>query len=387
MFAPGPRRAWVEQRKAIGEKGRLAMRYFVVMGLVAASGVATSAYAQRTTAGYPNICADAASAPPPVPEGSATGGVVDMALHEPTCTLYVLVTAGSESDNNFFTDTVVQNAAEHQWIIDRFLSGSNSNRILGIGGSPTGQPLPFAAWQPGQPDNAGGCSGVSGCSTGLNECRIVMNWHFAKGLPGAVLGSWNDVPAWGRSSNASGVCTEPPSTRYLALRRISLPYFSASMPTCVENENVVWQYRELRQGIASTLGGALLVTVPVTYAWERNGQTLADGPTAEGSIIAGATTGELTLTNPQFNDEGLYTLVITGPCGIVRQTVRVYVNPTECSSIDHNRDGVYPDPQDVVDFIMTFGQGGVDFNRDDIFPADEDITAFFSVLAGGPCIR
>jgi hypothetical protein len=36
---------------------------------------------------------------------------------------------------------------------------------------------------------------------------------------------------------------------------------------------------------------------------------------------------------------------------------------------------------------MTFGQGGVDFNRDDIFPADEDITAFFSVLAGGPCIR
>jgi hypothetical protein len=159
------------------------------------------------------------------------------------------------------------------------------------------------------------------------------------------------------------------------------------MPTCVENENVVWQYRELRQGIASTLGGALLVTVPVTYAWERNGQTLADGPTAEGSIISGATTGELTLTNPQFNDEGLYTLVITGPCGIVRQTVRVYVNPTECSSIDHNRDGVYPDPQDVVDFIMTFGQGGVDFNRDDIFPADEDITAFFSVLAGGPCIR
>jgi hypothetical protein len=164
-------------------------------------------------------------------------------------------------------------------------------------------------------------------------------------------------------------------------------YYSANMPTCVENTTSVWQFREAREGTAITLGGEVVAGVPVTFRWEYNGTPATDGPTSAGSVITGALTGELTIAGAQFADEGLYTLVISGPAGVVRQTLRVYVNPTECSSLDHNRDGVYPDVQDAIDFVMTFGQGGVDFNNDDIFPDDQDILAFFSVLSGGPCIR
>jgi hypothetical protein len=69
-----------------------------------------------------------------------------------------------------------------------------------------------------------------------------------------------------------------------------------------------------------------------------------------------------------------------------------------CSDIDFNNDGLFPDDQDLLDYLFVLaggacstdppvGQGcdGLDFNNDTITPSDEDLIAFLVVLAGGTC--
>ncbi len=71
--------------------------------------------------------------------------------------------------------------------------------------------------------------------------------------------------------------------------------------------------------------------------------------------------------------------------------------PTGCDSVDFNRNGVFPEDQDVVDFfdVLAGGQpvtcdpalgcNDIDFNNNGVFPEDQDIVDFFNVLAGGSC--
>jgi len=67
----------------------------------------------------------------------------------------------------------------------------------------------------------------------------------------------------------------------------------------------------------------------------------------------------------------------------------------ECGSVDYNNDGLFPDNQDLVDFLAVFGGGAcstgacgdLDFNNDGLFPDSRDVEAFFSVFGGGPCVR
>jgi len=73
--------------------------------------------------------------------------------------------------------------------------------------------------------------------------------------------------------------------------------------------------------------------------------------------------------------------------------------PTGCDSIDFNRDGLYPDNFDLVDFLSVFAGGNctgqptgappcnadIDFNNDGLFPDNEDIFSFFRVFGGGDC--
>jgi hypothetical protein len=67
-----------------------------------------------------------------------------------------------------------------------------------------------------------------------------------------------------------------------------------------------------------------------------------------------------------------------------------------CGSIDFNRDGLFPDDQDLIDFLSVLAGGTcstgsstgcdiIDFNRDGLFPDDADLLAFLVVLAGGSC--
>jgi hypothetical protein len=64
-----------------------------------------------------------------------------------------------------------------------------------------------------------------------------------------------------------------------------------------------------------------------------------------------------------------------------------------CNSIDFNGDGLFPDDNDLIDFLSvlaggpcsTGSCGSIDFNNDGLFPDDNDLVTFLRVLAGGDC--
>jgi hypothetical protein len=65
--------------------------------------------------------------------------------------------------------------------------------------------------------------------------------------------------------------------------------------------------------------------------------------------------------------------------------------PAACDSVDYNGDGIFPDIQDIADFLTCFGGGpcpnsDIDFNSDGLFPDTADIEALLRVFAGGPCL-
>ncbi len=71
-----------------------------------------------------------------------------------------------------------------------------------------------------------------------------------------------------------------------------------------------------------------------------------------------------------------------------------------CDSIDFNADGLFPDTQDIGDFLSVFSGGvcvgqqpseapcnvDIDFNNDGLFPDTADISSLLSVFAGGACV-
>ncbi|MFO0831250.1 MAG: hypothetical protein U0637_05325 [Phycisphaerales bacterium] len=72
---------------------------------------------------------------------------------------------------------------------------------------------------------------------------------------------------------------------------------------------------------------------------------------------------------------------------------------TLCDPVDFNNDSLFPDTQDIADFLLVFAGGtcptdppngygcnDIDFNNDDLFPDTQDIAAFLSVFSGGPCL-
>ncbi|HLP82891.1 MAG TPA: LamG-like jellyroll fold domain-containing protein [Phycisphaerales bacterium] len=65
--------------------------------------------------------------------------------------------------------------------------------------------------------------------------------------------------------------------------------------------------------------------------------------------------------------------------------------PGPCDSIDFNRNGVFPEDQDVTDFFTALAGDScstcadIDFNNNGVYPEDQDIIDFFTVLAGGAC--
>jgi poly(3-hydroxybutyrate) depolymerase len=65
----------------------------------------------------------------------------------------------------------------------------------------------------------------------------------------------------------------------------------------------------------------------------------------------------------------------------------------QCDSIDFNGDGVFPDNQDLIDFVFVFAGGtcptgtcgDVDFNNDGVFPDNQDVVTLVQALGGGEC--
>lgn len=54
---------------------------------------------------------------------------------------------------------------------------------------------------------------------------------------------------------------------------------------------------------------------PLTFQWRRNGVPLGNGSTQNGTVVAGATTSTLSLTNVSALDAGLFSVAVTNGCG------------------------------------------------------------------------
>jgi hypothetical protein len=88
------------------------------------------------------------------------------------------------------------------------------------------------------------------------------------------------------------------------------------------------------------------------------------------------------------------TLVWNLPPGFSISSVLGYASTPSCDSIDFNADGLFPDDNDLVEFLTVLAGGNcssgntcndIDFNNDGLFPDDNDLIAFLRVLAGGNC--
>jgi hypothetical protein len=141
----------------------------------------------------------------------------------------------------------------------------------------------------------------------------------------------------------------------------------------------------------TTTGGPV-----ATYRW-RKGTTPID-------IVANpsAATATLTLNNVTIADQGFYSCVITNACSqqptnTAPLTILSGSSPAcqpACDSIDFNGNGVFPEDQDVLDYVDVLAGGecptgtcnDIDFNNNGVFPEDQDLTDFFTVLAGGNCV-
>ena len=88
-----------------------------------------------------------------------------------------------------------------------------------------------------------------------------------------------------------------------------------------------------------------------------------------------------------------------GTAGGMSGTITVTPAGPTCDSVDFNQDELFPDVQDIGDFLLVFaggdcptappvgnGCGDIDFNNDGLFPDVQDIEALLSVFAGGPCL-
>ncbi|HLP83350.1 MAG TPA: S8 family serine peptidase [Phycisphaerales bacterium] len=65
--------------------------------------------------------------------------------------------------------------------------------------------------------------------------------------------------------------------------------------------------------------------------------------------------------------------------------------PAACDDIDFNNNDIFPEDQDVIDFLGVLAGSqcascsDIDFNNNGVFPEDQDVVDFFNVLAGGQC--
>jgi hypothetical protein len=92
-----------------------------------------------------------------------------------------------------------------------------------------------------------------------------------------------------------------------------------------------------------------------------------------------------------FDNDGDIDLALTDEIADVILLLR-----NDCSPIDFNGDGLFPDTADIDDFLTVFsggtcstgpgGCGSVDFNNDGLFPDTADVDALLNVFSGGACV-
>ncbi|MFO0831410.1 MAG: serine hydrolase [Phycisphaerales bacterium] len=135
-----------------------------------------------------------------------------------------------------------------------------------------------------------------------------------------------------------------------------------------------------------------------TYQWQRYVNNAWTNISNAANQFSGATTGTLHVLDCQQSDERTYRCTVSDVCGSDTSIpAQLTVNPPPpptCDDIDFNNDGLFPDTQDIDDFLSVFSGGpcgsgmcaDIDFNNDGLFPDTQDIDAFLSVFSGGACV-
>jgi pectin methylesterase-like acyl-CoA thioesterase len=67
-------------------------------------------------------------------------------------------------------------------------------------------------------------------------------------------------------------------------------------------------------------------TSPLTYSWSKGGAALANGTTAQGSMVSGAGSSSLTIINASLLDAGSYSVTVTNSVGSATSTANLIVN-------------------------------------------------------------
>jgi hypothetical protein len=142
-------------------------------------------------------------------------------------------------------------------------------------------------------------------------------------------------------------------------------------------------------------------TQGVTYTWRRAGTPLVESaPLPNGTVPTGVNSPTLTLTNLHPDDASEFDCIATCDCGTTYSTAAIVtINPSCCDPLDFNQDALFPDTQDIADFLAVYAGGlcggqatpppcntDIDFNNDGLFPDTLDIDSLVSVFAGGPCL-
>lgn len=139
-------------------------------------------------------------------------------------------------------------------------------------------------------------------------------------------------------------------------------------------------------GRSAVLAASAVGREPLSYRWRREGVALADGATAWGSVISGATTSSLRIDNAQLADSGEYDVGVVALCGAA-SSQSATLTVTTCTPCDANCDGSV-NGYDVEPFIGLINGAtpcslcAGDANGDGTVNG-ADIDAFVSGLLGG----
>ncbi len=143
-------------------------------------------------------------------------------------------------------------------------------------------------------------------------------------------------------------------------------------------------------GDFNTAGGA-----PASHVARWDGSQwhpLGGGANAEVYSVAGLANGDIAIG-------GLFTKV-DGQVSAHFARWGVPMGCSRCDTVDFNGDGLFPDVQDIADFISVFAGGvcagqsagdtpcntDIDYNNDTLFPDTLDVQSLLSVFSGGPCL-
>ncbi len=122
-------------------------------------------------------------------------------------------------------------------------------------------------------------------------------------------------------------------------------------------------------------------TGDVTYAWERNGVPLTDGPTGTGSAIYGTSAFSMIIIMPGVADAATYRCVVSSVCESTISVTSDEATLTVCAA-NFNCDGAV-NSQDFFDFLNAFfsASPSADFNHDTIVNSQDFfdfLNAFFA---------